>query len=361
MKRNSITVLAILLATTAIAQKRDPLVNESQGVFTVKDPKFFQEEKLTLEGKRLLQTAREEFAAVRNPTFTIVANKILNLGPDAALGIEGTPVLDTKKALENLNRSRSRLRELKEKLEPQMPDIYRLVMDPALKAKLSGLDCDWNTSILTPVKSQGSCGSCWAFAAAATFEHTYKKIYRSSANLDLSEQHLLDCAKKCSDGKDAGDCPNGGWSDICFDYMTCNGVASERDKPYSSVEKACSNVRTSYGAFGWYQVLQANGDWPTREQIKAHIRSFGAVATYIRVNSAFRAYGGGIFNGAPSNFDRKLNHAVTIVGWCDDKNAWIIKNSWGEDWGPYGGYAYVDYGNVNIGRYIYVVLPKQNL
>jgi cathepsin L len=176
----------------------------------------------------------------------------------------------------------------------------------------------------------------------------------------MSEQHLLDCGKNCSGSKDAGDCPNGGFSDICFDYLTCTGVAKESDKPYMGFEQACSNARPTYSAYGWSQVLQTNGDFPTPEQIKLHISFFGAVATYIRSNASFKAYGGGVYNGAPSNFDQKLNHAVTIVGWCDDKNAWIIKNSWGDDWGPYGGYAYVDYGHLNIGRYVYVVIPKQS-
>lgn len=359
MKRILVSISACLLAMPVLSQKKDPLVNDSRGVFTVKDAKFFQEEKLNEEGKRTLQMARQEYAGVRNPKYTVVANRILNYGPDASLGLAGTPTIDTRKALEEINRTRRLLLDMKKKLEPQMPDIYRLLADPEMKAKLSGIGCSWNTNILTPVKNQGACGSCWAFAANATFEHSYRKIYNSPSRPDLSEQHLLDCANKCDGSKDAGDCPNGGWSDICFDFMTCNGVGSESDKPYLGSERACKNVNPSYGAHGWYQVLQANGDWPTRDQVKAHISAYGAVVTYIRATSSFRAYGGGVFNGSPSDFSRKLNHAVTIVGWCDDQNAWIIKNSWGDEWGPYGGYAYVDYDNVNIGRYIYVVLPKQ--
>ena len=361
MKRLLIAVSACLLSIPVLSQKKDPLVNDSRNVFAVKDAKFFQEDKLTPEGKRTFQLARQEYAGVRNPKFTIVANKVLNWGPDGALGLAGTPTVDPRKALEEMARTRRRLLEMKEKLQPQMPDIYALLADPEMKAKLSGIGCSWNTDILTSVKDQGSCGSCWAFAANATFEHTYRRVYGNSTRPDLSEQHLLDCAKYCDGSKDAGDCPNGGFSDACFDYMVCNGVAKETDKPYLGYERACTTARAGYGAYGWIKILQANGDWPTIDQVKANILAYGAVVTYVRVNNAFKAYGGGVFNGTPSNFDLKLNHAVTIVGWCDDQNAWIIKNSWGDDWGPYGGYAYVDYGNINIGRHIFVVLPKQSL
>lgn len=56
-----------------------------------------------------------------------------------------------------------------------------------------------------------------------------------------------------------------------------------------------------------------------------------------------------------SSCPNATNHAVTIVGWCSD--AWIIKNSWGDDWG-YGGYAYIAFNTYNIGRNVFYVFPQ---
>ena len=68
----------------------------------------------------------------------------------------------------------------------------------------------------------------------------------------------------------------------------------------------------------------------------------------------FFGYAGGVYNGYPSTNPNVHDHEVIIVGWCDDLKAWIIKNSWGTNWGPYGGYAYVGYDQCNIGKYVYL-------
>jgi C1A family cysteine protease len=74
--------------------------------------------------------------------------------------------------------------------------------------------------------------------------------------------------------------------------------------------------------------------------------------------STFYSYGGGVYNGYPSGDPNNIDHAVTIVGWYEPWKAWIIKNSWGTGWGPYGGYAYVNYNASNIGKWIYWVYPN---
>jgi cathepsin L len=72
------------------------------------------------------------------------------------------------------------------------------------------------------------------------------------------------------------------------------------------------------------------------------------------------SYGTGVLNAIPTAAVSPyyINHAVTIVGWCDAKNAWIIKNSWGTGWGSYGGYGYIAYNTYNIAKYVYYVVPR---
>ena len=128
----------------------------------------------------------------------------------------------------------------------------------------------------------------------------------------------------------------------------------------------------TYGAFFNGQV-GTNVSFPTTDQVKAAITLFGAVTTYVFARS-WGSYGTGVLNAIPNaavttytytGSDGRtyacganyINHAVTIVGWCDAKNAWIIKNSWGTDWGSYGGYAYVAYNTYNIAKYVYYVVP----
>jgi C1A family cysteine protease len=100
------------------------------------------------------------------------------------------------------------------------------------------------------------------------------------------------------------------------------------------------------------------GRFPTRDEIKNYVTYYGSVVTYMKAGtSSFSWYRGGIYNGYPNTNAYDIDHAVTIVGWCDQYNAWIIKNSWGTGWG-YSGYAYVDYNNCNIGKFVYYIMPK---
>jgi cathepsin L len=231
--------------------------------------------------------------------------------------------------------------------------------------------CTINTSYLTPVKDQLSCGSCWAFSAAATWEHSYKKIFSSTVNHNLSEEDMVNCGKTCA-GDDAGSC-SGGHTFKAFDYIKCFKVATEANYPYTATNAACMAKPKTYGAFFHGQV-GTNVSFPTTDQVKAAITLYGAVTTYVFARS-WGSYGTGVLNAIPNaavttytytGSDGRtyacganyINHAVTIVGWCDAKNAWIIKNSWGTDWGSYGGYAYVAYNTYNIAKYVYYVVPR---
>jgi cathepsin L len=188
---------------------------------------------------------------------------------------------------------------------------------------------------VTPVRNQSSCGSCWAFAAMGAYESSY--LIRNNISIDASEQDILNCAG-------AGTC-SGGWYDPVFDFMLTNGVASEVNEPYQAIDGFCSaSISKPYRAINWGFVTAKN-DIPSVSEIKDALCQYGPLSVAVNATSAFQAYTGGVFNESANN---GINHAVTIVGWDDNKNAWLIKNSWGSWWGD-NGYMWIDYNSNNIG------------
>jgi len=228
------------------------------------------------------------------------------------------------------------------------------------KILIGASGCTLNTAHLTPVKNQGGCGSCWAFAAAAAFEHNYRMNF--GVVTDLSDQDILSCGKAC-DNSDAGSC-SGGWEYKGLEYIKCTGVSTEALYPYTdapgpetaAATDACLSKDKTYFASGWVKI----GDsYPSDAMVKAAILTYGAVTTAVNA-SGWSGYGGGVMDAYPNGSlsGPTINHAVTIVGWCDTKNAWIVKNSWGTGWGPYRGYCYVKYGHYNINNRVYAVLAN---
>lgn len=196
---------------------------------------------------------------------------------------------------------------------------------------------DWrDENGVTPVKNQGGCGSCWAFAAQGAFESMIK-IY-DSIEYDLSEQQILSCNVY-------GAGCDGGWMDYAYELFRSYGSVLEYCMPYtttdtvSCVQSGCEVVDR---IFGWTNV---SGDV---NSLKAAVLA-GPVACAMTVDDDFKHYGSGCYENPGTD---PVNHAVLIVGWddtqCAGDGAWIVKNSWGVDWGM-NGYFYIKYGTCNIG------------
>lgn len=186
---------------------------------------------------------------------------------------------------------------------------------------------------VTPVKDQGACGSCWAFGTHGAFEGSYA-VLNNHALVDTSEQQTLDCSG-------AGSC-NGGW--WAFQYLIDHGTAAESSYPYAGSDGACPNVDGTYWASTWGYV-DPNAEIPSVEALKEALCSYGPIAIAVAVTPAFQAYTSGVFN---ENSPENINHAITLVGWDDDKKAWRIKNSWSTGWGE-GGYMWIEYGSNQVG------------
>jgi C1A family cysteine protease len=197
---------------------------------------------------------------------------------------------------------------------------------------------------VTIIKNQTSCGSCWAFTAAAVVESNY--MIRRNLTIDIAEQHILDCSE--SRGKKAGSC-NGGWYGPVFDYLIAKNTVDEVSVPYKNKDGACSAMgREKYKIAAWGYVRRDAGI-PTTAEMKEALCKYGPLASTVKVTDAFQAYSRGIFDEHASvSGPRDINHAIVIVGWDDTKQAYLVKNSWGTNWGD-KGYIWVEYGCNNIG------------
>lgn len=198
-----------------------------------------------------------------------------------------------------------------------------------------------------PIKDQGSCNSCWAFAIASAYESSYAMVNETS--IDVSEQRILDCSG-------AGDCAEGGY--VLFAmislYENPSIIATEKEFPYLNKQQDCiiEPNQTQYGVadIGIVGDLIQHGVDPTVDEIKRAIVKHGALISGVYATPKFIYHqGDGVFEEM-DNGTQDATHAVNIIGWDDSKEAWLIKNSWGANWGN-NGYAWIKYNHNRIGAF----------
>jgi cathepsin L len=227
-----------------------------------------------------------------------------------------------------------------------------------LRATITGIPSSFDARTkgwVSPVKDQKSCGSCWAFAAVAMYESNYLKT--NPGNIDASEQHALDCVQ--------GSC-GGGLSYRVYEWMVNDDktLKTEASYPYQAKTQSCPRTggTSQYEADSW-KVLRSDGDLnkiADVNTIKQGILAYGAVNASLEVNGDWSGYTSGVLNGMPSDFNNpSSNHAILIIGWNDTLGAWLVKNSWGTNWGL-DGFCWVKYNHYNIGKRAAVVEAKYN-
>lgn len=214
---------------------------------------------------------------------------------------------------------------------------------------------DWRVETgCPPVQSQGSCGSCWAFATVGVLECNI--LIKDGVTVNLSEQWLINCNQE----EDvpvllggAWGCDGGWWAHSYHQgEMTdpCGGAGAvlEGDCWYVGYDAPCDcPYPHAYGIDSWAFVGPEEDVAPV-EAIKQAIVDFGPVSVGMYANAAFSAYTGGVFNASELV---EPNHALVLVGWDDNQGTsgvWFLRNSWGEFWGE-DGYMRVEYGCSNVG------------
>jgi cathepsin L len=194
---------------------------------------------------------------------------------------------------------------------------------------------DWRAmSLVTDVKDQAQCGSCWAFSAVGAIEGQHAK---ATGNLvSLSEQDLVDCIN--STQYDCFGC-EGGFPYNAMQYVIDNkGIDGESSYPYKALDGTCVyNASNSLANIS--KVL--NVTQGSMDSLYHAIATVGPVSIAIDAEDNFQFYKSGVFSDTACSSD-ELDHAVLAVGYGTMGNSsyLIVKNSWGKDWGM-DGYIYM--------------------
>jgi cathepsin L len=191
---------------------------------------------------------------------------------------------------------------------------------------------DWTTKgAVTPVKNQGQCGSCWAFSTTGSVEGCHF-ISKQKLN-SLSEQNLMDCS--WSQGNEG--C-NGGLMTQAMQYIISNGgIDTEASYPYTAESsQTCLYKAASSGSTEGSFVNVNQGD----ENDLQNKVAMGPTSVAIDASqSSFQFYSSGVYYD-PNCSTSQLDHGVLAVGYNHDSTSgmdyWIVKNSWGTDWGQSG-------------------------
>merc|ERR1712002_210841 len=198
---------------------------------------------------------------------------------------------------------------------------------------------DWREKgAVTPVKDQGQCGSCWAFATTEVIE-SHVQIATGSLPV-LSAQQVTSCTPNPLHCGGTGGC-RGSIPQLGFTYIQLFGHVEEDAYPYVSgssgstedCEYNLDNVTPVVGLTG-YTILTANNV----QAVMEHVATVGPLSVAVDASN-WSWYSGGVFDGCSYDQNIALNHAVVLVGYGTDSaegDYWLVRNSWGTWWGEDG-------------------------
>lgn len=235
------------------------------------------------------------------------------------------------------------------------PEVQFEIPDQPFRSLARPASLDWRTkdgkTWFNPIRHQGSCGSCLAFAAAATLEAQYK--ITQNKTYKLSPQFMFSCG--------GGVCKRGWYPDQAAKFLLNTGVPDESCFPYMSgggsdisCSKACTDAtKRSVKTSSYSRPTSSARSLDTiREALQR-----GPLVTTMAAYNDFMNYRGGIYKRVSNSLVG--GHAIVLVGYNDKDRYLIIRNSWGTSWGErgYGRISYDDTSGIGASTWKYEV-PK---
>jgi C1A family cysteine protease len=192
---------------------------------------------------------------------------------------------------------------------------------------------DWRTDsrkVITDVKDQGYCGSCWAFSATENIESVCIIAGKMTQSTLLSPQQIVDCDKDCYG------C-GGGWPYRAMNYVAqAGGLDTNTAYPYTAKNGNCNFSPTKVGCkiSGYKQISK------DETQIQAGLTTVAPFSICVDASS-WQFYNGGVITA--NTCGKNTDHCVQLVGYDTTKTTpyWIVRNSWGKSWGLQG-YIYLE-------------------
>jgi cathepsin F len=193
-------------------------------------------------------------------------------------------------------------------------------------------EINWATiGATSPVKNQGQCGSCWAFSATEQIESMWYLQHPGTKILDLSPQQIVDCDSTC-------DGCNGGFPTWAYDYVQkAGGLENATIYPYLAEQETCrfnvADEKATVTGFSWL----SNDTHKDEGAMLDYVGTTGPLSIAVDASS-WQFYKFGVIRVICGT---TLDHAVQIVGYATETGLlktpyWIVRNSWGADWGEQG-------------------------
>jgi len=188
---------------------------------------------------------------------------------------------------------------------------------------------DWRPlGAVTPIKDQGQCGSCWAFSATENIESMWILAGKATNDsLNLSPQQIVDCDEwvlGC----------NGGETTSAFNYvMGAGGLEPIVDYPYTAEDGTCKFNKSDVVAT--ISTWQYANEWYEEAPMQTNLVAWGPLSVCVDAE-AWQDYQNGVLTWEECAYVNVLDHCVQLVGYNtaqSDNPYWIVRNSWGTDWG----------------------------